>query len=202
MDIQSALALLGNHEEKSKFFKGQVIHFNLEGGSSLKEYLDRINGDSAKWLRDLPKGIKSKPRFHKYKAPIYALLVHKDVVAAFGEMYCSTVLRSMKSAFKDSIDEIINERIQSSTVEEDTMDSIHEEESDYDGSVLDIDSLEVTTPCAPEKKSDEVVDYKHQYEILKTKYNTLNIKYESLGREYNTMKECLRNAWEVMKTKR
>jgi hypothetical protein len=198
MDIQSALALLAKHEEKSKFFKGQVVHFNLEGGSSLKEYLDRINGDSAKWLRDLPKGIKSKPRFHKYKAPIYALLVHKDVVAAFGEMYCSTVLRSMKSAFKDSIDEIINERTQSSTVEEDTIDSIHEEESDDDGSVLDIDSLEVATPCVTEKKSDEVVDYKHQYEILKTKYN-------DLWREYNTVRGIysseLSRAWQLLNNK-
>jgi hypothetical protein len=191
MDIQSALALVANHEEKNKFFKGQVRHFNLDGGSSLKDYLDRINNDAVRWLRDLPKSIKSKPRFHKYKAPIYALLVHKDVVAAYGQEYCSTVLNNLKNAFRDRIDEIINERTQSPAVEEDTPESILEQESDDDGSVLDIDSLEVATPGTTEKKSDETVDYKQQYELMK-------VKYDALWREYNTVKGVLSKTFELL----
>lgn len=191
MDIQSALALLGNHEENSKFFKGQVRHFNVDGGSSLKEYLDRINGDAIMWLRELPQSIKSKPRFHKYKAPIYALLEHKDIVATYGQEYCSTVLKNIKNAFKDSIDKIINERKQSPAVEEDTPDSIHEHESDDDDSVLDIDILEVAQAGLVKNKSDETVDYKQQYELLK-------VKYDGLWREYNTVKGILSKTLELL----
>lgn len=200
MDIQSAIAILANHEERDKFFKGQVSHFNLDSGSSLKEYFDRINSDATRWLRDLPKGIKSKPRFHKYKAPLFALLGHEEVVAAYGQKYCSMVLKSIKNAFKDSIDEIINERTQSRVnentqtlvVDEDSQESIHEqEESDDEGSILDIDSLEVAQPETTEKKSEETVDYKQQYELLK-------VKYDCLWREYNTLNGVLSKVWGLL----
>jgi hypothetical protein len=61
--------------------------------------------------------------------------------------------------------------------------------------VLDIDSLEVTTPCAPEKKSDEIVDYKQQYEILKVKHDDLWRQYNTVMRIYSSE---LARAWHLL----
>jgi hypothetical protein len=184
MDIHTATLLLTNGENV-KYFKEQLRHFQREQTSSLKEYLDIINDNAVKWLSSLPKGIKSKSTFHKYKAPLYCLLEHKDVIAAYGENYCVGVLRSMKQAFKDSIDSIINERKQPNcvTADDNATESVSECQSDDDGSVLDISNLEVVEAVAPIDSKDQ----KLQYELLKN-------KYDSLLREHSRVKGVLERA--------
>jgi hypothetical protein len=170
MDIHTATSLLTN-TENIKYFKDQLRHFQREQTSNLKDYFDLINEDAVKWLNSLPKGVKSKSTFYKYKSPLYFLLEHKDVVDVYGETYCVGVLKNMKQAFKDSIGKIINERKQSNSasVDDNVTENASECQSDDDASVLDINTLEVVEDVV----AIDTNDYKKQYELMKNKYDRL-----------------------------
>jgi len=192
MDIHTATSLLTN-TENIKYFKEQLKHFQREQTSNLKDYFDLINEDAVKWLNSLPKGVKSKSTFHKYKSPLYFLLEHKDVVHVYGESYCVGVLRSMKQAFKDSIDKIINERKQSNcaSVDDNVTENASECQSDDEASVIDINTLEVVEAVVP----IDTNDYKKQYELLKNKYDKLQFEYNLT----KTMLESeLSKAWRLL----
>jgi ribosomal silencing factor RsfS len=191
MDIHTATSLLTN-TENIKYFKEQLRHFQREQTSSLKDYLDLISEDVVKWLSSLPKGVKSKSTFHKYKSPLYFLLEHKDTINVYGETYCVGVLRSMKQAFKDSIDKIISERKQSNcaSVDDNVTENASECQSD-DESVIDINTLEVVEDVV----AIDTNDYKKEYELMKNKYDRLLF-------EHNLVKTMLESqlsiAWRLV----
>jgi hypothetical protein len=192
MDIHTATSLLTN-TENIKYFKEQLRHFQREQTSSLKDYFDLINEDAVNWLSSLPKGVKSKSTFHKYKSPLYFLLEHKDTINVYGETYCVGVLRSMKQAFKDSIDKIINERKQSNcaSVDDNVTENASECQSDDEESVIDINTLEVVEDAVTTDKND----YKKQYELLKNKYDRLLFEHNLV----KTMLESeLSRAWRIV----
>jgi hypothetical protein len=174
MDLRTATSLLSN-AENIKYFKDQLRHFQVEQSNSLKEYLDTIKTDGTAWLNSLPKGIKSKSTFHKYKAPIYSLLEHTDVVSVYGENYCSAVLKSMKQAFKESIDDIINHRKgnNTSTLDDNATVSTDANECDDEDSSLDLNALEVAEPSNTTTSDVVVEDYKKLYDLLNRKHNDL-----------------------------
>jgi hypothetical protein len=192
MDIHTATSLLTNTEH-IRYFKEQVRHFKREQTSSLKDYLDFLSEDVVKWLSSLPKGVKSKSTFHKYKSPLYFLLEHKDTINVYGETYCVGVLRSMKQAFKDSIDKIISERRQSNCAlaDDNLTESVSECQSDDEVSVLDINNLEVVEDVV----AIDTNDYKKEYELMKNKYDRLLF-------EHNLVKTMLESqlsiAWRLV----
>jgi hypothetical protein len=172
--IDAAIVCL-NHAENAKLLTEQTYHFQLELNSNLKEYLDIIKSNPFKWYQNAPKGFKSKSRFHKYKAPVCALLEHKDVVSACGQSYCATLLKSIKQTFRESIDKVIDEKDPKKTAPNtDDGDS-----TDGDCSELDIDTLEVVEP--------ERYDLENTTEEIPK--NTTNKKYDDLLVKYKSLKE-------------
>ena len=176
MDLKTATSLLPK-EQLTKYFKEQCKHFKREETSNLKDYFDIVKKDATAWLRSLPNSVRSKSTFHKYKAPLYALLEHKEVVALYGEEYCSTVSKNLKQAFKDSIQDVINERTKENIVLVEDTETICTEEnhdSDDEQSQLDLDSLEVAEPTKTNlQESTGVEDYKQKYFALKSRYDDL-----------------------------
>lgn len=184
MDVQTSTTLLTNNE-LVKYFKDQLRHFKISPETSLKEYLDIINGDAVAWLNSLPKGVKSKSTFHKYKAPLYVILEHKDVINAYGYNYCTSVLRNVKQTFKDSIDKIISERKQSGQEEEVAVDEVHEQEDSDDEPELVLEDMEVV---------EKSVDRHEQHSKIQVKYNNLLDEHNELLREYALVKGLLDRA--------
>lgn len=172
--IDAAVVCL-NHAENAKLLTEQTHHFQLELNSNLKEYLDIIKSSPFKWYQNAPKGFRSKSRFHKYKAPVCALLEHKDVINAYGQNYCVSLLKNIKQTFRESIDKVIDERDPKKTAPNtDDGDS-----ADGDCSELDVDTLEVMEP--------ERYDLENTTE--ETLKNTTNKKYDDLLVEYKSLKE-------------
>jgi len=143
--IEAAIVCL-NHAENAKLLTEQTHHFQLEPNSNLKEYLDTIKSCPFKWYHNAPKGFRSKSRFHKYKAPVCALLEHKDVINAYGQNYCVSLLKNIKQTFRESIDKVIDERNPKKT----TSNADDGDSADCDCSELDIDALEVLEPICHE----------------------------------------------------
>lgn len=183
MEAQTAITLLNNNEHV-KYFKDQLKHFQRSPESPLKEYLDIINNNATEWLQSLPKGVKSKSTFHKYKAPLYVILEHKDVLDAYGYNYCTTVLKNVKEAFKASIDKIINERKQNGQEEEALPEeSVAQHESD-DELGVDLENLENTDKP---KKHEE-------YSKIQTMYDNILIERNELLKEYALVRGLLERA--------
>lgn len=190
MDILKATNILSQSStaENIKYFKDQTKHFNKEPTSNLKDYLDFINSDVSAWLSSLPKTIKGKSTFHKYKAPIYVLLEHKDVMDTFGQVYCANITKNIKLGFKECINKILEERNNNTPADDDNHTEVSIDDDD-DTSELDINTLEPV--CSNET-------YKAQFEALK-------VKYEILEREHIRTKallECadkgLERVWELV----
>jgi hypothetical protein len=183
MEAQTAIALLNNNEHV-KYFRDQLKHFQRAPDSALKEYLDIINNNAVEWLHSLPRGVKSKSTFHKYKAPLYVLLEHQDVINAYGFNYCTTVLKNVKQAFKDSIDKIISERKQNGQEEEVATEESHEQQDSDDELGIDIENIDVV------EKSN-----KHeQHSKIQQKYDNLLIEHNELLKEYALVKGLLERA--------
>jgi hypothetical protein len=183
MDTQTATTILKNNEHV-KYFKDQLRNFQRAPETSLKDYLDIVNNDAVEWLHSLPKGVKSKSTFHKYKAPLYVLLEHKDIIDAYGYNYCTTVLRNLKQAFKDNIDKIISERKQIGQEEEVVVDEIHEKEDSDDESDLELDNIDIV----------EKTDKYEQHSKVHVKYDNLLVEHNELLREYALVKGLLERA--------
>lgn len=183
MEVQTATNLLQNSEHV-KYFKEQLKHFQRGSETSLKDYLDIINNNAVEWLHSLPKGVKSKSTFHKHKAPLYAILEHKDVIDAYGYNYCTTVLRNLKQAFKNNIDKILNERKQNGQEEEVAVDEVHEQEDSDDESELVVDNIDIV----------EKTDKYEQHSKVNVKYDNLLVEHNELLREYALVKGLLERA--------
>jgi hypothetical protein len=179
MDIKTATSLL-NNDELRKYFKNQCWVFHMESTSNLKDYFDTINTDTTAWLRSLPKSIKSKVAFHKYKAPVYFLLEHPNVIALLSQDYCSILLNNIKQAFKDSINDIINERTSTNTV------TVGETESTYT-------EAKPQSACNNVNKLDHIVDTEdistntNNYDEILLEDKTLKKEFLALQREYQKL---------------
>lgn len=183
MDTQTATTLLTNNEHV-KYFKDQLKHFQRAPETSLKDYLDTINDNVVGWLNSIPKGVKSKSTFHKYKAPLYVILEHNDVINAYGYNYCTSVLRNIKQTFKENIDKIISERKQSVQEEESMTDDFHDQHNTDDESELALDNIEgLEYSCKHEQSSK-----------AQTKYDNLLIEHNELLKEYALVKGLLERA--------
>lgn len=191
MDIRRALTLLTNGEN-NKYFKDQVKHFHKEQRSPLKEYIELVNKDPVQWLRSLPKGIKSKSTFHKYKAPLYVLLENEEVNEEYGESYCVSVIKNIKDSFKENIDNIINERKNTTTSGSDSANKSldFDNPSDEEDSVLDLNNLEVAnTTCQDDDNCNN--DIQEEYAKLKKSYELMKVRLEYTERE-------LSRVWELV----
>jgi hypothetical protein len=183
MEVKTAITLLNNYEHV-KYLKDQLKHFQRAQESPLKEYLDIINNNAIEWLQSLPKGVKSKSTFHKYKAPLYVLLEHQDVINAYGYNYCTSVLKNVKQAFKDNIDKIISERKQNSLEEEVATEEGNEQQDCDDELGIEIENIDVV------EKSN-----KHeQHSRIQQKYDNLLIEHNELLKEYALVKGLLERA--------
>lgn len=187
--IEAAIVCL-NHAENAKLLTEQTYHFQLELNSNLKEYLDIIKSSPFKWYQNAPTGFRSKSRFHKYKAPVCALLEHKDIVSAYGQNYCVTLLKSIKQTFKESIDKVIDERDPKKTAPNtDDGDS-----AEGDCSELDIDTLEVVEPEGNDLENTTEETPKNttnkKYDDLLVKYKSLKEQHLALQKDYHKLQEA------------
>jgi hypothetical protein len=200
LTIESAIVCL-NHAENAKFLKEQALHFQIDTQSNLKDYLDAICSNPTKWYQNAPEGIRSKSRFHKYKAPVCALLEHKDVINAFGSNYCASLLKNIKQTFKKCVDKVIDER-KKKPANTDIGDA---DSTDDECSELDIDTLEVLEPTCNDHENNKqepptnIVDNKHddllvEYKKLKEHHANLQKDHQQLQIEHACVKALLARA--------
>lgn len=181
MDIQQALSLLAEiSAENHKNFKKQTNHFKIELTDPLKDYLDTIDSDVTKWLKTTPDSYKKKSTFYAFKSPVCTLLKHKDVIAQFGETYCTLLSEKIKQVFSDNIDNIINERTKKNCIEiQDTQTTDNDTSTDDNDSENSDDTQSIKSNHSsfpenieyrnPKDRKKTIDDYNKRINDLETK---------------------------------
>lgn len=192
MNVEQALLILTKSTpENHKYFKDQIGHFKIDSQSALKDYLDTINTNTLEWLRTLPENVKGKSTFHKYKAPIYELLMNTSIKEAYGEVFCATLTKQIRNVFKDNIDNIIQERKQTNNIviDDDNTDVSNDSDidSNHESDIIDTDTHKHIHNINQTKN----IDYKEAYDSLLTQYDRLKIKHDCA-------KEELTRVWKFM----
>lgn len=178
MDIQQTYAFLESNYPKIilEYFKKQIVLFQVNPSSKLKDYLDFINNNAVHWLQSLP-DVQSKSGFHKYKDPIYKLIKHNKLYEDYGENYCATLLNTMKQAFTNECQRIIDERKALKTTHV-TLNLDDDDSSETTSEpTLDINSIQPIEPSHNDNTDNET-SLQAKYDALLREHEHLQIKYE------------------------
>lgn len=194
MNIEQAINILAQcSPDNHKNFKKQIYHYQVELTSPLKDYLDFIDIDVLEWLNTSPENYKAESTFYAFRSPVITLLKHKDVIAEYGEQYCTSLAKNISLVFSQNIDSIIKAR-NNTIIIEDKSDT----ESDNDSDKTDDDtqsvhsSLDINALTNQDKNKNEVTktdnDFKKQYETLKYRYDNLQQNYDALMKDHQYVK--------------
>jgi hypothetical protein len=201
MNIEQAINILAQcSPDNHKNFKKQINHYQVELTSPLKDYLDFIDIDVLEWLNTSPENYKAESTFYAFKSPINTLLKHKDVIAEYGEQYCTSLAKNISLVFSQNIDSIIKARNNTIIIEDksDYTESDNDNDSDHDDTVLNVDELEYENPkdkiktCDYQDKTIKTLEKKLQdaetnVKVLETSLHYLKLENDKLWELVNRL---------------
>jgi hypothetical protein len=170
MNLESAASTLVRGDNK-KYFVKVYKHYDKDGKSSLKDYLEFIDSGMYDWFMLLPKDISAKATFSKPKTAILNVLKDTTVIESLGQSYCEDFSTRLSNFYRTKGDEILNKRTKENNIQLKAKD-------------IEVSSDEETDPIPiPISKQEPSQDY----EALQKKYNDLSIEHEKLKKAFESI---------------
>lgn len=177
MDLESAANILVKGDNK-KYFTKVYQHYNKDGKSSLKDYLEFIDSGMYDWFMLLPKYISAKATFSKPKTAILNILKDDTVIKSLGQSYCEYFSTKFSNFYRSKGDEIMNKRAKENQIQLQVKDIEVSSDEETDPPPISI-KQEPPPPIVTASISD--------FEALQKKYNDLSIEHDKLKKAFESI---------------